>query len=210
MQPNQQTKAPYRETKRLKADQRRVVIQGAAQSILLQHGFSALTMRNAAEAAGIRMATLQYYYPSRAELFEAAFQSVVDGAWAEVMSGLEDIGDGKPEQRLRRFIAAMCASCQNEALASLFVELWAAARIHDYAADIMSAYYGEAVGFLAELIRSAKPRLSKQKSNKHATMAMAMIEGQILFVQMGRRAARSSCNTPADLEAVITVMLDAV
>ena len=65
----EQKRTPYRDTKRLKAVERRALILRAAQSILLDEGFAALTMRNTAKAAEIRIATLQYYFVSREKLF---------------------------------------------------------------------------------------------------------------------------------------------
>ena len=116
-----QHRAPYRETKRLKAPERRALIVQAAQSILLEQGFAALTVRSAAEAAEIRMATLQYYFPTREQLFEAAFQDVADRAWAEVIEKLSRSDTSGAEKRLREFVHAMCASSQNESLVGFFI-----------------------------------------------------------------------------------------
>ncbi len=60
---------PYRKTKRLKAHERSRIILDCARSILVNEGYAELTLRRAAERAGIRLSTLQYYYPTKEKLF---------------------------------------------------------------------------------------------------------------------------------------------
>lgn len=184
------SRAPYRETKRLKPEQRRALIIEAAQSILLAEGFSALTLRNTAEAADIRMATLQYYFPSREALFKQAFQNMVDKSWNDLIAKLDRIDSAEPEARLRSYVKSMCETSRNGALVGCFVELWAAARVHDYAADIMRVYYDDAVIELAKLLRAANSSMSAQQSRQQAVLAMSMIEGLALFNQIDSKAGR--------------------
>ncbi len=186
------TRAPYRETKRLKPEERRELIVKAAQSLLLSQGFSALTLRNAAEAADIRMATLQYYFPSREALFKQAFQDIVDSSWNDLIGKLNGIDSSEPEARLRCYVQSMCESSRNGPVVGCFVELWAAARVHDYAADIMRVYYDDAVIELAKLLRAANSSMTAQQSRQQAVLAMSMIEGLALFNQIDSKAGRRS------------------
>ena len=73
---NENTKAPYRATKRLKAAERRGLILEAAATILLEKGFSALTVRNTSEVAGIRMATLQYSFQAANTFLKQPLQTL--------------------------------------------------------------------------------------------------------------------------------------
>lgn len=183
-------KAPYRETKRLKAPQRRRLILNAAQSILLSQGFAALTLRNTAEAADIRLATLQYYFPNREQLFQSAFQDIAEQAWAELMEQLDKGVEGNPDRRLRDFLSGLCGTTANDPLAGAFTELWAAARTHDFASTIMHSYYAQAVTLLATLIRDANPTYKPKESKQRAVLIIAMLEGLTLFNQMDSRADR--------------------
>lgn len=185
-------RAPYRETKRLKPQERRALIVQAAQSLLLSQGFSALTLRNAADAANIRMATLQYYFPTREALFKQAFQDIVDKAWNDVIGKLDSIHPSEPEARLRCYLKSMCDASRDGPLVGCFVELWAAARVHDYAADIMQVYYDDAVLELAKLLKAVKPSMTAQQSRQQAVLSMSMIEGLTLFNQIDSKAKRRS------------------
>ena len=201
-------RTPYRDTKRLKAVERRALILRAAQSILLDEGFAALTMRNTAEAAEIRIATLQYYFVSREKLFEAAFKDIANKAWTKVMSRLDQANELDPQSRLCFFVRAMCESSRNESLVGFFIELWAAARVHQYAADIMAIYYKDAVTILGKLIHEARPEFERQRSRQLATLAISLIEGHSLFNQMGQFVKRKTNISISTLEKTIMVLLN--
>ena len=208
MQQIEKQRAPYRETKRLKAVERRALILEAAQSILLEEGFAALTMRNTAEAAEIRIATLQYYFASREELFEAAFRDVADKAWKQIMLRLDQSRKVNAHSRLHSFIRAICESSENESLVGSFIELWAAARVHQYAADIMAIYYKDVVAILGKLIHEARPEYGRKRSLQLATLAISLIEGHSLFNQMDQFAKRKTSLSTSTLEKTIMVLLN--
>ena len=201
-------RAPYRDTKRLKATERRALILRAAQSILLNEGFAALTMRNTAEAAEIRIATLQYYFVSREELFEAAFKDIANKAWTKVMLRLDQANESDAQSRLCFFVRAMCESSRNESLVGFFIELWAAARVHQYAADIMAIYYKDVVAILGKLIHEARPEVGRQRCRQLATLAISLIEGHSLFNQMNQFAKGKTGLSNGALEKTIMVLLD--
>ena len=201
-------RAPYRDTKRLKAAERRALILRAAQTILLNQGFAALTMRNTAEAAEIRIATLQYYFISREKLFEAAFKDIANKAWTKVLSRLDQANESDAHSRLYFFVRAMCESSRNELLVGFFIELWAAARVHQYAADIMAIYYKDVVAILGKLIHEARPEYGRKRSRQLATLAISLIEGHSLFNQMDQFAKRKNSLSTSTLEKTIMVLLN--
>ena len=201
-------RAPYRDTKRLRAAERRALILRAAQTILLNEGFAALTMRNTAEAAEIRIATLQYYFISREKLFEAAFKDIANKAWTKVLSRLDQANESDAHSRLYFFVRAMCESSRNELLVGFFIELWAAARVHQYAADIMAIYYKDAVNILGKLIHEARPEVGRKRSRQLATLAISLIEGHSLFNQMDQFAKRKNSLSTSTLEKTIMVLLN--
>ena len=201
-------RAPYRDTKRLKAAERRALILRAAQTILFNEGFAALTMRNTAEAAEIRIATLQYYFVSREKLFAAAFKDIVNKAWTKVLSRLDQANESDAHSRLCFFVRAMCESSRNELLVGFFIELWATARVHQYAADIMAIYYKDAVNILGKLIHEARPEVGRQRSRQLATLAISLIEGHSLFNQMNQFAKGKTSLSKGVLEKTIMVLLD--
>ncbi|MEM9705976.1 MAG: TetR family transcriptional regulator, partial [Pseudomonadota bacterium] len=61
-----------------KAKDRRAEIVSAAQSILANDGAGALTLRAIANEVGIKLASLQYYFPTYAALVEALVDKTVE------------------------------------------------------------------------------------------------------------------------------------
>jgi len=175
---------------------------------LLREGFAALTMRNTAKAAEIRIATLQYYFASREELFEAAFKDIANKAWEKVMSSLDQANESNQKSRLCFFVRAMCESSRNESLVGFFIELWAAARVHQYAADIMAIYYKDVVAILGKLIHEARPEVGRQRCRQLATLAISLIEGHSLFNQMDQFAKRKTSFSISSLEKTIMILLN--
>lgn len=55
----------------VRAAQRREQLLGAAREVMLREGMAGLTLRAVAQQAGVHLSTLQYIFPSRAELVRA-------------------------------------------------------------------------------------------------------------------------------------------
>ncbi|MEM7282024.1 MAG: TetR/AcrR family transcriptional regulator [Pseudomonadota bacterium] len=179
-------------TTRLKPAERRRQILDVAQSLLATKGFAALTLRNAATASGIRLSTLQYHFATREILFEAAFQDIADKAWNDILQLISDDIENDPKKRLGQFIKSLCLSTQSDTLTGLFVELWAAARTHGFASNIMDQYYEDAVALLAELIRDTLRDITPRESRRRAILMLSTVEGLSLFRQMDQRQSRKS------------------
>ncbi len=192
MQPATDKTERPRKTQRLKAQKRRRLILDAAQSILASRGFAALTLRNAAEASKIRLSTLQYYFPTREALFQSAFQDIADRAWSEMLLLISDETRNDPKSRLHQFIKSLCSSTESDLLTGFFVELWAAARTHEFASKIMQSYYDDAVALLARLIRDNRPDVNARESRRRAVLVLSSVEGLSLFREMDKRQSRSA------------------
>ena len=193
MAATQQKRAPYRDTKRLKPDQRKRLILDAARQILVKQGYASLALRAVAESAGIRLATLQYYFPTSEDLFQAAFRDIADNAWHELIEHTETKGPADPQRRLRSFLRGIHASTKDYVLAGFFTELWARARIDAFATEIMEEYYGEAINLLATLISDCRASVSRAECRRRATLLIAMIEGLTVL----NVAAHSRSSSPA-------------
>ncbi|GAB2551999.1 TetR/AcrR family transcriptional regulator [Nocardia heshunensis] len=72
---------PAAKAGRSRAEQRedtRVAILDATLASLVEHGHAATTTRGVAERAGVSQGALQHYYPTRAELLDAAIRHIAD------------------------------------------------------------------------------------------------------------------------------------
>ncbi len=64
-------------------DDRRTAIAAATRTLIAEHGFEGLRMREIAERIGINIATLHYHVPSKAALVELLAQSLRDEFMAQ-------------------------------------------------------------------------------------------------------------------------------
>jgi TetR/AcrR family transcriptional regulator len=83
-------------------------ILAAAKELLADQGTARVTLRMVAERAGVRAPLVNYYFGSKAELFDA----VLDEVGSRLRDRLQGIAaqDGTPEERFRHYIAGLIHS----------------------------------------------------------------------------------------------------
>jgi AcrR family transcriptional regulator len=208
MASEKQKRTQYRETKRLRPEQRKRLILDAARIILVEQGYSKLTLRAVADSAGIRLATLQYYFPTSDALFQSAFRDTADNAWQELVEHTDTKGTTDPKKRLRLFLRGLHASTKDPELAGFFTELWARSRIDAFATEIMEEYYGDATGLLARLIRDCGSSVARAESLRRATIVMAMLEGlTVLNLAVHKELARPTVSDRYATSAMLELAL---
>ena len=111
-------------TKRLKAHERNRIILDVAKRILVSEGFSALSLRYVAEESDIRLATLQYYYKTKQQLFRAAFEDALAKEREQINRMVVRAGDS-PDSILRARISGHYKANLHDETAGFFYQLWA-------------------------------------------------------------------------------------
>ena len=180
-------RAPYRETKRLKAEERNRLILEAGRDILINEGFAALTVRHTAEKCGIRQATLQYYYKTRDLLFQAIFESALADEKANIDRLLNRVGN-EPGHILKARITGHFEASSREFTSRFFYQLWARASLDDYMAEKMDDFYMRHVKLMTDLITGYNPALSKNEAKKRALFALSTLEGATVVKNVERRS----------------------
>lgn len=183
------TQTTYRETKRLKAHERSRIILDCARSILVNEGYAELTLRRAAARAGIRLGTLQYYYPTKEKLFRAAFKDALREESERIDNRVTRAGTN-PEKRLRALFRGAFQATGNEQTTGFFLELWSRARFDNFAAKLMDDFYLQILDWLATLIRECRPNLAKRVCRQRAMLALATLEGMTLFAAIDERRGK--------------------
>jgi len=181
-------KAPYRATKRLKASERSEIILKAATEILVTEGFAELSLRYTAEKSGIRLATLQYYYRTKAQLFRAAFESALNSERQRIDRLVARAGES-PGEILRARISGIYRANLDKTTTGFFYQLWARANLDRFAAEMMDEFYERQIATFTGLIVDFNPALSKADARRRAVFVMATLEGMILMVSVNKRKA---------------------
>jgi len=186
MKSKKPARAQYRETKRLKAHARNEIILKAAKKILVTEGFSALNLRYAAEESGIRLATLQYYYNTRDQLFRAAFEDALVTERQRINRLIVNAGNS-PGSILRARISGHYKASLKDETASFFYELWARSSVDRFTAELMDGFYEPYIATLAGLIGDFNPALSNAEARRRTVFVVATLEGMTVMADVDRR-----------------------
>lgn len=123
--------APPQPSERHGPDRRRALVQAAYQRIASQ-GFEGLRTRDVAHDAGVNIATLHYYFPTK----EALIRGVVLHALQQFAGLLPR--EGSPQEQLRSHLSALAELVKtNRELFSVLAELSLRAPRHEAIAEIM-------------------------------------------------------------------------
>ena len=140
-------------------------ILDAVLTLLAEHGISGVSMRAVAREAGVALGLVGYYYEDKTILIAAALKRIEEQDVALV----EPDPDLPPGDRLR---AALRRIAEPEFLTteylSLRLQLWSLAQAHPEFAHINTAAQKRYRAGLADLIRSARPDLTRAEANKRA------------------------------------------
>ena len=118
-------------TKRKAASERQLEIVQAAREILVSEGFHKLTLRSVANKVGIKLASLQYHFSSRAALIQALIGQASDYYQSRASELLEPEFGKEPKQNFEQAIRSM-----------LDADNFTNTAIMSYAVKFASAMYG--------------------------------------------------------------------
>ncbi len=112
-----------------KGSARRAALLDAAEATLVGGGHAALSLRAVAEAAGVRLGHLQYYFPTRDSLLEAVLDRLLSSSLDRLTASVPGLGSGRQwsSQPPERLIDLLLAEQNDPDLVRVFAELWALA-----------------------------------------------------------------------------------
>lgn len=163
---------------------RRAEIIKVAGAILAREGAGGLSLRSVANEVGIKLASLQYYFPTFASLIEA----LVDDIASRHADGLNSITKApglSAKGRLEAVLRWLAVDAPDEAEdARLEVQFWALAHVNDDARAALFRYHGLYIDYLTDLIENAFPDLPPKETRARAISIASLLEGSILFVDL--------------------------
>ena len=184
-------KRKYTNTKRLKPEERKQQILSVAKEIIVNQGFSEFSSRNVAKQAGIKLATLQYYFPTKEELFRATFETTVNQVRERIERTTEAAKDKTPDAILNARINCHLEAEQDAETLAMFFQLWAQAGIDEFAQKLMFEFYDRHLSVGTDLIKQINPEVTEDEARKRALMIMALLEGLSLFMNYKSRYIES-------------------
>ncbi len=179
-----------------KGHQRRTALLDAAEEILGSSGGAELTMRAVADAAGVRLGHLQYYFPARSDLLAALLDRILAASLARVAaltdaSGADagtgagagagtDAGAGAGAGAAA-ILDTVLGDHDDLPLVRLFTEVWSMAAHDEEAAHAVRAFYAAYARHVAEFIRGRTPSLTPAAAAARAEVFVMLMEGSALF-----------------------------
>ncbi len=153
----------------------------AARDIIVEEGYSKLSMRKVAARCGITVGNLSYYYATKTNLLHDLLEAVIEGYivdWELIMS------DDKlsTEDQFISIIKFIMDDLTTKETTGFFPELWTMANHDTFAADEMEAVYARVRTMLAEMAGRINPALSTEDRYIIAVFICSSIEGHTIFV----------------------------
>jgi AcrR family transcriptional regulator len=149
----------------------------SAQALLATRGASQFSMRNVAAHAGLHLANLQYYFPTRDALVAALLQDVGHRYWQAYQRCLRSA----PQESVARFEAVLAFNLQDIGRRSTrryFIQLWALLDGLDARSGRrLNTLYETDIAQLSALIAEIDPRAGAAEVRRRATLLAAMLEG---------------------------------
>ncbi|MEM1435299.1 MAG: hypothetical protein AAGG11_14665 [Pseudomonadota bacterium] len=175
-------------TSKKRAQDRRSELLDCARQILLSEGARALTLRGIATAVGLKLASIQYYFPTHAALITALVEDRLEQQQAAIQRlSATTVGDAR--QTLDAVLRFWTLDSDDTADDSrLDVQFWALAETDGTAKHALNRYHELYVTFLAELIRSALG-ITRRRATARAVAIASLLEGSVLFVDLSDESA---------------------
>ncbi|MFG2876510.1 TetR/AcrR family transcriptional regulator [Streptomyces sp. NPDC048337] len=181
---------------------RRTALLDAAERILGSAGGAELTMRAVADAAGVRLGHLQYYFPARSDLLTALLDRILTAS-LERVEGLTDTSG--TDGGLPAVLDSVLGEHEDLPLVRLFTEVWAMAAHDEEAATAVRAFYARYAEHVAAFIRHHRPAVTAAEAHARAEVFVMLMEGSALF--RSGVAGRPGPRTDARLRATLLGLL---
>lgn len=167
-------------------------ILDAARDLLTERGHSGFSMRNVADAAGLHLANVQYYYPQRDDLVRAMlidtglrYQALYDAA-------LDD-APTDPVERFERIIQVNLDDIMSRETRQFFIQFWSLLDGMDrHSGRLLDDLYAIDISQLSASIAAMHPITPRDEIERRATLLAAMIEGLMVVRGTGQRLTRKT------------------
>jgi AcrR family transcriptional regulator len=157
----------------------REVLQ-AADRILMRGGIADVSLRKVAEEAGFSLATVQHYFPLKADLIREMMEVRVDSYQDRFSDLVLELPD-RPDEAFDRVVGWFTSNAANSQQGGWWFHFWALAS-HDPVAretlDRSMLLYRQT---LAVVISGLNPNLSKTEALTRAAMISCAIDGSMLL-----------------------------
>lgn len=155
-----------------------------AKNLLAKRGEAGFSLRAVAKEVGIKLASLQYHFPSRASLVEAMLADTI-ALYVEDLREATNQVEQDPENILRAALRTLTGVSEfvEEEEIRLEIHLWALA-LNDPSVDAAIIKYNRVyIDTLSGLITDAVPEIDANEAHRRALAVASLQEGSLLFMK---------------------------
>ena len=154
----------------------------ASHEILRSSGSSKFSMRRVAEAAGVTLANLQYYFPHKRDLLHEIFARLAQDYDEAYVRASENVGDD-PTARFMAVLDFNMRDVNDPSTRRFFFSIWQMINsVDDAAGTLMKELYEIDVQQLSRFIAELAPSASDEEVRTRATLIASLIEGTLILI----------------------------
>lgn len=146
----------------------------------MNRGYAHFSMRNVAAEAGMRLANVQYYFPTRSDLVRALMQDTQEHYLAAYRECLIKAPPDRHE-RFKAFLEFNLCDVANPETRRFFTQMWALLdTLEAEAGQLLNEFYEMDIAALSERVAELDPDCPAAEVRRRATLLAAMIEGLVI------------------------------
>lgn len=162
----------------------------AAHDLLRTDGLSAFSMRGIAKRADVRLASVQYHFPTMEHLVRALI-ALNTRRYTEDYRRAVESRSGSPRERLEAVIAFNLEDIQESDTRRFFIHLWPLLESLDgFSGSLLIELYSAQFALLSERISDLHPDLAPAEAKRRAELIAALIEGMFITLPPTKETRR--------------------
>lgn len=162
-------------------DDRKLQIILAARALLAKEGEAGFSLREVASEVGIKLASLQYHFPTKTKLIDAILAYTIE-AYVSELNELALSTDGDSKETLQSALKWLTGvETIEEDEAHLEVHLWSMALNDASVRRSLTEYHRFYISKVTELVANANPDISDVEARRRAVSIVSLQEGSLLF-----------------------------
>lgn len=181
---------------------RKAEIVETARRILIEEGHHRLTMRNVAENVGIKLASLQYYFPNKSDLI-TALMNLEKETYLSLVESLLGVADASASDKaVAATLDRLFEEYQDEQSLNFNQQLWALSVGEPQSMDQYMDGYLDIWDSAVEMIGRFDPESTDDERRSRAVLIMALVDGLETFLraeQLRRQLPETMKETVAKL-----------
>jgi AcrR family transcriptional regulator len=155
----------------------------AARRILIEEGHHRLTLRNVAENVGIKLASLQYHFPTKTELITALMDSGNDSYQSLLESLLGVVDSSISDEAVVAILDRVFEEYQDERSLNFHEQLWALSVRDEQSMEQYLKGYSDVWDSAAEMIGRFDPESTQDQRQTRAALIIALVDGLETFLR---------------------------